>query len=74
MRIIRQTNIDFMSQTRIAGFLSALILFIGIVSLIINGGPKLSIDFKGGTLVIVNFTKPVDINEIRSSMSNVVID
>ena len=63
-----------MSQTRTAGFLSVLILLIGIVSLIINGGPKLSIDFKGGTLVIVNFTKPVDINEIRSSMSNVVID
>ena len=74
MRIIRQTNIDFMSQARTAGFLSVLILLLGIVSLIINGGPKLSIDFKGGTLVIVNFTKPVDINEIRSSMSNVIID
>ena len=74
MRIIRQTNIDFMSQTRIAGFLSVLILSFGVVSLIINGGPKLSIDFKGGTLVIVNFTKPVDINEIRSSMRSVEID
>jgi len=74
MRIIRETSIDFMSKTRFAGFLSILILITGIASLIINGGPKLSIDFKGGTLVIVNFTKPVDINEIRSSMSNVIID
>ena len=74
MRLIRETNVDFMSQTRLAVFLSIFILIVGIGSLIINGGPKLSIDFKGGTLVAVNFTNPVDINKIRSSMSNVNID
>tara|TARA_S200000501_G_scaffold291341_1_gene276542 strand:+ start:8586 stop:9431 length:846 start_codon:yes stop_codon:yes gene_type:complete len=47
---------------------------VGAVSLITNGGPKLSIDFKGGTLVAVNFTEPVDINKIRSSISSVSID
>ena len=39
-----------------------------------NGGPKLSIDFKGGTMVAVNYTEPVDINEIRSSLAMVSID
>jgi len=39
-----------------------------------NGGPKLSIDFKGGTMVAVNFTGSVDINEIRSAMADVSID
>ena len=47
---------------------------VGAVSLITNRGPKLSIDFKGGTLVAVNFTEPVDINKIRSSLSSVSID
>jgi len=74
MRIIKDTNIDFMSKTFIASCISALLILVGAVSLITNGGPKLSIDFKGGTLVAVNFTEPVDINKIRSSLSSVSID
>ena len=74
MRIVKDTNIDFMSKTFIASCISALLILVGAVSLITNGGPKLSIDFKGGTLVAVNFTDPVDINKIRSSLSSVLID
>ena len=74
MRIVKDTNIDFMSKTFIASCISALLILVGAVSLITNGGPKLSIDFKGGTLVAVNFTEPVDINTIRSSLSSVSID
>ena len=74
MRIVKDTNIDFMSRTFIASCISALFILVGAVSLITNGGPKLSIDFKGGTLVAVNFTEPVDINKIRSSLSSVSID
>ena len=74
MRIVKDTNIDFMSKTFIASCISALLILVGTVSLITNGGPKLSIDFKGGTLVAVNFTEPVDINKIRSSLSSVSID
>ena len=74
MRIVKDTNIDFMSKTFIASCISALLILVGAVSLITNGGPKLSIDFKGGTLVAVNFTEPVDINKIRSSLSSVSID
>ena len=64
MRIVKDTSIDFMSRTFIASCISALLILVGAVSLITNGGPKLSIDFKGGTLVAVNFTEPVDINKI----------
>ena len=74
MRIVKDTNIDFMSRTFIASCISALLILVGAASLISNGGPKLSIDFKGGTLVAVNFTEPVDINKIRSSLSSVSID
>ena len=74
MRIVKDTHIDFMSRTFIAACFSALLIIVGAVSLITNGGPKLSIDFKGGTLVAVNFTDKVDINEIRSSISNVSIE
>ena len=74
MRIVKDTKIDFMSKTTYAWFLSGVLLLIGLISLIANRGPKLSIDFKGGTLVAVNFTKPVDINKIRSGLENLSIE
>ena len=74
MRIIKETHIDFMAQTGKAGILSIALIVLGIGSIVMNGGPKLSIDFKGGTMVAVNYTEPVDINEIRSSLAMVSID
>ena len=74
MRIIKDTQIDFMSHTRFAGFISGALILAGIISLGINKGPNLSIDFKGGSMVAVNYTEPVDINEVRSALSNVSID
>ena len=74
MRIIKDTQINFMSRTFLASCFSAFLILSGAISLISNGGPKLSIDFKGGTLVAVNFTGPVDINKIRSSISSVSMD
>ena len=74
MRIVKETNIDFMSGSFVAGLLSAGLILAGVISMVMNGGPKLSIDFKGGTMVAVNFTEPVDINKIRNSMSDISID
>ncbi|MEC7730024.1 MAG: protein translocase subunit SecF [Candidatus Neomarinimicrobiota bacterium] len=74
MRIIKDTNINFMGNTKVALFVSAVLILAGIGSMITKGGPKLSIDFKGGTLVAVNYTEAMDINVVRSSLSSVVID
>ena len=74
MRIIKDTNIQFMSQYKLGAFLSGAVIILGIISLILAGGPLLSIDFKGGTLIAVHFEEPVDVNEFRSAMSNVNIE
>ena len=74
MRIIKDTKIQFMSQNKLGALLSGTVIILGIISLIIAGGPLLSIDFKGGTLLAVHFEDPVDINEFRSAMSNVNIE
>ena len=74
MRIIKDTNINFMGNTKVAVFVSAILILAGIGSMITKGGPKLSIDFKGGTLVAVNYTEAMDINVVRSSLSSVEID
>ena len=74
MRIIKETSIKFMAQSRLGLYLSGAVIGAGIISLILAGGPLLSIDFKGGTLLAVHFSDPVDVNDIRSAMSAVSID
>ena len=74
MRIIRKTNIDFMGKSNFAKIFSILIIILGAISLIMNNGPKLSIDFKGGTLIAVNYIGPVNINDVRTSMEKVDIE
>lgn len=74
MRIIKKTNIDFLGKTNITTLLSIFLISAGIISMVYNGGPKLSIDFKGGTLVAVNYTAPVNIEKIRSELGSVLID
>ena len=63
-----------MGNTKVAVFISAVLILAGIGSMITKGGPKLSIDFKGGILLAVNYTEAMDINVVRSSLSSVVID
>ena len=74
MRIIQETNIDFIRQKKVSFILSTFVILAGTISLVINGGPKLSIDFKGGTLVSVQYTEAMDVTAVRTAMGNVNID
>ena len=70
MRIVKDTHIDFMSRTFIAACLSATLIIVGAVSLITNGGPKLSIDFKGGTLIELRSSdSKISVSSLRDNMS-----
>lgn len=73
MQIIKNSNIDFINNSKLTVILSSALVLAGIFSLIINNGPKLSIDFKGGTLIAVKYTQPVNINEFRSKLSDINI-
>ena len=74
MQIIKNSNIDFINNSKLTVLLSSALILAGIFSLIINNGPKLSIDFKGGTLIAVKYTKPVNINEFRSKLRDININ
>ena len=74
MRLIQETHIKFMSQRRFSFVLSAVVILAGLGSLIIQGGPKLSIDFKGGTMVAVSFREEVNITKVRSSLATMTIE
>ena len=68
MRLLSKTNINFISKQKVTSFLSIALIISGIVSLIIKGGPFLSIDFTGGTVAQVKFDKDVElITEIEGT-------
>ncbi len=68
MRIFKNPNYDFMGTRKIAFFFSLTLIVISIVSLILHGGPKYSVDFKGGTFWELRFEdkndpqKPVEVS------------
>jgi len=69
MRFLNKTNIDFISKQKITVFLSIALIIAGITSLIMKGGPLLSIDFTGGTVAQVKFEKPVELSQLRNTLS-----
>lgn len=63
------TKFDFMKRRRVAYAISGLLMLASIASLIAHGGPKESIDFTGGTLLEVGFSKPVVVSTVRGAAS-----
>ena len=70
MRFLSKTNIDFISKQKLTGLLSIVLIIAGIASLIMKGGPLLSIDFTGGTVAQIKFEKPVELGQLRNTLSD----
>ncbi|MFQ5583885.1 MAG: protein translocase subunit SecF, partial [Calditrichia bacterium] len=63
MRFFRNPKIDFISSRKLAYALSGTLILISIISLIIHGGPRYSVDFRGGTFVEIRFEDKTDVNK-----------
>ena len=64
-------NLDFIGKRKVAFLFSIVMLAVSIGSLIFHGGPKLGIDFQGGTLIQVKFLAPVKIDAISAGLNTV---
>jgi len=64
-------NIDFLSKKWIAIGLSTLANIAAIIILIVNGGPRMGIDFAGGTQVVVKFSQATNADAIRKTLDKV---
>lgn len=71
MQFFKTPNIDFVSKRKFAYVFSATLILIGIVAAIVRGGYNYSIDFKGGTSMIVRFRTPIQTETIRSVLSKI---
>jgi preprotein translocase SecF subunit len=75
MRFFGKTKIDFIGKRRIAFAISLVIILAGIVSLVINKGPKYSIDFTGGVAMELDLTpvkdgaQIVEVQDIRDALT-----
>lgn len=69
MEIIRpDINLDFVGKRKTAIIFSLVVVLIGLVSLLMKGGPLYGIDFSGGTLVQIKFSEPTSAAELRSGL------
>jgi len=71
MEIIKPgINLDFVGKRKIAIIASLVVLAIGIVSLVVKGGPSYGIDFAGGALVQIKFSETTTAAQLRSTLSD----
>jgi preprotein translocase subunit SecF len=66
MRLFKDAHYPFMAGRRRAYIASAVLIVIGIVSILLHGGLDYGVDFTGGTLVQVEFNEQVDAADLRS--------
>jgi len=68
--LFKQQNIDFLSRRTITLGISVLAIAISIGSLVVKGGPKYGLDFRGGTLLEVRFDPIPPIDEVRNVLTS----
>jgi preprotein translocase subunit SecF len=68
IELFKQPNINWMGKAKYFYALSGILLLAGWTSIIVNGGLRYGIDFKGGTNVDVGFAQPPNVDKLRSGL------
>lgn len=71
MQFFKNPNFDFQGRRKSAFIISGALIFIGLISLILHGGPKYSIDFLGGLSIRLQFENPVSESSVRNALATV---
>ena len=68
IELFKQPNVNWMGKAKYFYALSGILLLAGWTSIIVNGGLRYGIDFKGGTNVDVRFAQPPNVDKLRSGL------
>jgi len=72
MRIFENLSIDWLGKRKYFYILSSVLFLAGLLSVLFKG-VGFGIDFKGGTEIVLQFQKTVDIAQVRDEISNIGI-
>ncbi|PLX85119.1 MAG: protein translocase subunit SecF [Desulfuromonas sp.] len=61
-------NVDFVGKRKAAAIFSLVLILVGLISLMVKGGPNYGIDFAGGTLVQVKFEDKASAGDIKDAL------
>jgi preprotein translocase subunit SecF len=70
MRIFHNLNVDFLGKRKFFYMLSTTVFVLGLISILFRG-LQFGIDFKGGTEVVLEFEKAIDITKVRGYLSDI---
>jgi len=69
MELIRpDTRYDFIGKKKFTIWVSTMAILLCLGSIFIHGGLRYGVDFAGGILIQIRFSKAVDISEVRSAL------
>lgn len=69
MEIIKNPNFEFIAHRKTALTVSLIVIGIGMLSLIMHGGPRYSIDFTGGAAITLKFNNDILVEDVRKAVS-----
>src|SRR3989339_448122 len=70
MRIFQNLNVDFIGKRKIFYIISGSIFLLGLINIIFRG-LEFGTDFNGGSEIVLQFEKPVNIGTVRNQIQNI---
>ncbi len=71
--IRHDTNFDFVGVRKYAYMFSAILLIVGVLSLLFKGGPRYGVDFAGGINIQIKFSQSVELDALRAALDSAAL-
>ena len=65
--IPHNTHFDFIGKKKITLWISAIAILVSFGSIFLHGGLRYGVDFSGGLVAEIRFSKPIDVSELRNA-------
>ncbi|MCW8805431.1 MAG: protein translocase subunit SecF [Ignavibacteriaceae bacterium] len=70
MRFFENFNYDFLGKRKIAYLITGTLFLVGVIAALTRGF-QFGIDFKGGSEIVLQFEKPIDVSVVRADVENI---
>ncbi|NNE09568.1 MAG: protein translocase subunit SecF [Gemmatimonadetes bacterium] len=70
MEFLTNANFEFINRRRPAYMISAVVILIGLFSILFHKGLNYSIDFRGGSLLELRFDEAIPVDELRTAIAS----